>query len=155
MTNRKQFGILIALVLGAGFVGGVVGSLVLEKGFGGEVYQANKIIKAKNFVVVDDQGNELGLFGITDEGETTLLLSDVSGNLSGGISVFPNNNVKIGLYHKGTIRSNISLSQEGHSVFSISNARGDSTTILAGPQGVQMGISERKNGDWETVWSAP
>ena len=74
MTNRKQFGILITLALGAGFVGGVIGSFF----FTGEMVFAQKapfkvkILQATEFQLLDNSGKISGLFKTEDDGSATL-----------------------------------------------------------------------------------
>jgi len=97
MINRKQFGILIALALGAGFVGGVVGSF----SFSGEIVFAEKsnpiqkLIQAERIEIVDSKGESKIQLYTLKNGSPVLKVSDGS---KGSVEIVSNPDFPSAIY---------------------------------------------------------
>ena len=67
MKNQRISGVVIALA--AGLVGGLVSRYVAPTVVLAQTQTAPKELRAHNFVLVNDQGNPVGLFGFDPQGK--------------------------------------------------------------------------------------
>lgn len=72
MKNQRISGVVIALA--AGLVGGLVSRYVAPTVVLAQTQTAPKELRAHNFVLVNDQGNPVGLFGFDPQGKPIIKL---------------------------------------------------------------------------------
>jgi hypothetical protein len=72
MNNRRISGVVLALA--AGLVGGLVSRYVAPTVALAQAQPAPKELRAQNFVLVNDQGNPVGLFGFDPQGKPIIKL---------------------------------------------------------------------------------
>jgi hypothetical protein len=74
--ENKQYGVVVILAIVAGFIGGVVSSQMLTTPpvFAQKSSDPSKFIKAQKFIVVGEDGTELGGWGSIGNNEVTFFL---------------------------------------------------------------------------------
>jgi len=78
MNRKWNFGLSLA----AGLLGGILSHYIAAKPVHAQPeVTSSKVIQAQKFVVVNDKGVELGVFGIDTKGDVHIAFRDSSGKL--------------------------------------------------------------------------
>jgi hypothetical protein len=111
----KQNGIMLALALGAGLVGGWVSnrSLLGSTAFAQKTPQQETVLHAERVEIAGKDGKRRAWFGLAPKGNVGLGLYDQEGNISAALSVTPERTTGLMLVNKdGQRRAGLVLSAE-------------------------------------------
>jgi hypothetical protein len=110
MTSR-QFRVLVALTVAAGFLGGAVSNVLL----GGAPAAAQtegllpQVLKARSFQLVDERGAERARLGFGPDGAPFLELRDAAGKTAAELSAEPGGGSGLKLYRGGLANGGAAL----------------------------------------------
>src|SRR5262245_5270202 len=100
--QKRQYGLLLVLVMAAGAIGGAVSNRVLTNfpALGRQTSQQEGVIRAERLEVADQSGKRRAWFGLAPQGNAGLGLYDQDGNISAALTVTPGRTTGLMLVNK-------------------------------------------------------